>query len=133
MTLYILFFALTLVALSVLVIPFRGENKILLSKNFLSMTLLYVLLAFGLYQILGQPREVQTWLTEGKEHYHLQEMVAELGGIEGMIAKIKMKLQQHPEDAQGWIILGKLYSVYCSRAATVRERPADCSESRLLQ
>lgn len=110
--LYGLFIFMTLGALSVLAVPFviaNKNNKIIFTKNFMIISLLMVTLAFGIYQIIGNQRALQSWFAYGKEHYQLQETVEALGGVPGMIAQIKMKLQANPEDAQGWLILGKLY------------------------
>ncbi len=66
-------------------------------------------LCFSLYFAISQPAAVNQWLEKGREHYALLVEYQALGGIDGMISRIKEKLDKNPDDAEGWIVLGKLY------------------------
>lgn len=71
---------------------------------------LFILFAsFAFYFCFNNPTELRQWLDHGKRHYELLVEYERLGGIDGIIAKIKQKLAQNPSDRQGWMILGKLY------------------------
>lgn len=106
--LYGLLVLMMVASLCLNVVPFVA-NKVIYSKNFVIVMLLSVFFAMGLYQLSGDKQALNQWLTKGKAHYQLQETVSQLGGINGMIARVKRKLQADPLDAQGWFILGKLY------------------------
>ncbi len=103
---YMMYGLLTLMmvsALGVLAIPFVMGNKIILAKDFFIIALSTTLLAFILYQSSSDH--------EALAHYQLQVQLEQLGGIDGVIARIKMKLQANPHDTQGWLILSKLYLI----------------------
>jgi cytochrome c-type biogenesis protein CcmH/NrfG len=90
------------------VVPFV-TNKSICTKRFVIVILLSCFFAMGLYRFSGDKQALNQWLTTGKSHYQLQESVNQLGGIKGMISHSKRKVQANPLDAQGWLILGKLY------------------------
>src|SRR3990167_11245233 len=93
-------------ALALLALPFL-INKTLFSRYFLMTALFIILCATGLHYILEDNSALQQWLAHGKQHYYLQEEVDRLGGIDKIISQIKQKLAAHPDDAEGWLILGK--------------------------
>ena len=64
---------------------------------------------FILYFSFGEPKALLNWYTHGKSHYQLMTEVDRLGGFDGIIARLKTKLENNPSDAKGWMILGKLY------------------------
>jgi len=65
--------------------------------------------SFGIYHFTANTSAISEWLLHGKKHYELQLQVNRLGGIEGIIQRVKQKLEKDPTDAQGWLILGKMY------------------------
>ncbi|MEO8402750.1 MAG: hypothetical protein ABI597_13345 [Gammaproteobacteria bacterium] len=97
-----------LAALSLLALPFIAIKQ-LFSWRFLFTGLFTILFSLSLYHFSGNHAALTEWILQGKKHYQLQTEVKQLGGIDGIIAHIKQKLQSHPDDAQGWFILGKLY------------------------
>lgn len=106
-----LYFLLTLMLLSAVIwltIPF-AKNQAIFSKKFLTLIFIFIFCATLLYQLSGNSYALHQWLATGEKHYQLQTEVAQLGGIDGIIARVKQKLQNHPDDAKGWMILGKLY------------------------
>ncbi|MDR3492212.1 MAG: hypothetical protein P4M12_09270 [Gammaproteobacteria bacterium] len=105
-TLYLLFFAMTVIALSLLAIPFFKFKSV---SKFIILSLIFILFLSGIFLITGNTHNLSSWLTDGEKHYELLTQVDELGGVKGLIEQIKVKIRQHPEDAQGWFILGKLY------------------------
>ena len=95
-------------ALCLIVLPFI-KNKATFSKGFLITFLFTLLFSLGLYQFSGDKNALKQWYTQGEQHYQLQMQFNALGGIDGIIARVKKKIQANPLDTQGWFILGKLY------------------------
>lgn len=73
-------------------------------------TLSFLIIAsIGLYSFFGSTKNTILWETQGKTHYQLLMQFNQLGGIDGIIDKIKNRLAQNPNDPEGWRILGKMY------------------------
>ncbi len=104
------FFMLMMIVTAILIvaIPFI-KNKSLFSKAFYTIFSFIIIFSFSVYSVLGSQHDLKIWLEKGRTHYALLEQVNQLGGIEGMIARIEAKLKENPDDAEGWFILGKLY------------------------
>jgi len=105
-TLYALLLLMLISALALLAIPFF-KNKMLTS--YLVFCILFAGFSFTLYFHFGQNPGLKQWLTQGKQHYQLQEEFIKLGGTDAVIERIQNKLKTNPNDAEGWFILGKLY------------------------
>lgn len=105
LTLYIAITIMLVLSVGLICIPFAKNNLTgcVLSSSFI------VILALTLYQFSGNRDAVKQWLTHGAEHYHLQVQIKQMGGIDAIIKQVQAKLEANPNDAQGWIILGKLY------------------------
>ncbi|MCC2666542.1 MAG: hypothetical protein K0R24_1937 [Gammaproteobacteria bacterium] len=67
--------------------------------------------SFSIYVFFNNTIALAQWINHGQQHYELLVKYNQLGGIDGMIAKIKQKLAQNPSDKQGQIILKKLYHI----------------------
>lgn len=66
-------------------------------------------MALGMYCYVTDFPALTNWLKQGREHYELMVQFNQLGGVDGAILKVQERLALHPEDAEGWRILGKLY------------------------
>jgi cytochrome c-type biogenesis protein CcmH len=108
--LYIILFLMLLFSIAIIAIPFI-KNQLLFSKKFILVVAMVTIFAGLLYQLSGNKPALYQWFTQGKKHYELQTQVEALGGIDGMIDRIQKKLEKNPQDAQGWFILGKLYTI----------------------
>ncbi len=106
--LYSLLVLMLMTGIGLLSIPFITTQTVS-SKYFLFSTLFVTLFSLGLYQWSSNQPALKQWLTQGKAHYQLQQEINQLGGFAGMIHRIKTKLANNPDDAEGWFILGKLY------------------------
>lgn len=106
--LYSFLIIMALVAIGIISIPFL-KNSTLKSKNAILISLFILCFSFIVYQFSGNKSALKKWITQGKQHYQLQNQVIELGGIDAIIENIKQKLKNNPDDAKGWFILGKLY------------------------
>lgn len=105
---YIAIAFMLILALALFSIPFI-KNKSLFTKSFFIPAILTTALAMTLYHYNSNNTALQQWLSYGKEHYNLLVNFNDMGGLNGMITRIKQKLEANPNDAQGWFILGKLY------------------------
>lgn len=95
-------------SIGLLTLPFIKTSSPL-GKGFFLLVLFFSLFSLTLYFQTSHPFELKQWLTQGKQHYELQQTVEQLGGIKGMIQRIEQKLVANPNDAEGWSILAKLY------------------------
>jgi cytochrome c-type biogenesis protein CcmH/NrfG len=106
--LYSFLCCLLLIALGIVAIPFAQQKK-LFSRYFFMTGLAIMITAGGLYQLSTNHDGLQNWFSGGEAHYQLMEKFNELGGIDGAIKRIEEKLAKNPNDAAGWVLLGKLY------------------------
>lgn len=79
------------------------------SKNIFCVGLFMIVFSCGCYWLTGQWQAYQAWQMHGKKHYELMVQYEQLGGIDGIISRIKQKLVANPDDPEGWKILAKLY------------------------
>jgi cytochrome c-type biogenesis protein CcmH/NrfG len=96
-------------ALLLLAAPFVCSHHSILSRNYLAIALLTLLLSTFLYLINSDRQGLSAWFAGGKEHYQLLETFNNLGGVDGAIKTLQKHLLEDPKDAQAWFILGKLY------------------------
>lgn len=105
--LYVLLILMLIGAIGFLAIPYlRGKLN---GKGFLIISAMTTIFSFLVYQFSGDKFALKHWFAEGNQHYQLLEKFEALGGVEGAISRIKKILENSPNDAQGWMILGKLY------------------------
>jgi len=95
-------------AMSLLAIPFVLKKNIV-SKRFFVLGLMTTAFTILVYLGTSNRDALKLWLTSGEKHYQLLTQLDQLGGVEGVIASIKKKLEANPNDVEGWVILGKLY------------------------
>lgn len=107
-TLYCLLFLMLITALTLVTFPFI-TTKPFQFKSYLAISSMLAIFSLALYQFSGDKVALIQWAQHGAEHYHLLEKFDQLGGIDGIIAQINERLKQHPNDAQGWYILSRLY------------------------
>ncbi len=105
--LYIAFFFIFFTGMSFVAIPFIRQKRGL--KPFVITTVCLFIFCITFYQCSGNKSALYAWINHGEQHYQLQEVVNQLGGIDGIITQIKNKVAANPNDAQGWFILSKLY------------------------
>jgi len=105
MLLYSLLTGMLISALALIAIPFF---RLRIAYYFLALVM--SLIATSLYQWSSPPAAaLKFWLDYGQQHAKLMEKISDLGGMDGIIARIKKKLKVNPNDVAGWIILGKIY------------------------
>lgn len=107
--LYILLAIMLLIALSLLAIPFLNNASANKLKIFSCLAGFLIILSVWIYYLSTNTDALYNWFSTGKQHYQLLNQFEQLGGINGAITQIKKRLAANPEDAQGWLILGKLY------------------------
>jgi cytochrome c-type biogenesis protein CcmH/NrfG len=106
LTLYVALTIMLVLSIGIVSIPFIKNKSII---GFISVSLVFVISACTLYQFSGNKPALQNWFTHGEEHYRLQVQINKMGGIDAIIKRVQAKLEANPNDAQGWMILGKLY------------------------
>lgn len=106
-------------AMTVVLFPLRHH----LTNNFSSTTnnrnyrwllviiILIVLPIFALffYAQSGDSQLLAAWLTSQQQTVAAQKLRTQLGTPQAVIAQLQQHLQQHPQSAQGWYWLGRLY------------------------
>ncbi len=65
-------------------------------------------LALGLYGVVGNPRAIVGPVASDTAQQPTHGVTQ--ADIEGMVAKLAERLRQHPEDAEGWVMLGRSYA-----------------------
>lgn len=61
----------------------------------------------GLGYYLGDSREVATWIARAKADPQTAQQLA----VDSMVQRLERRLQDTPDDAQGWAMLGRSYAV----------------------
>ena len=95
--------------------PFFAEKPMKEQPHYMTAISLGVLLpifSIGLYLYWGHSSQVWQWLTTKERAEEVKRAIAELGSREKIIAALRARLDQLPENAnsaKGWYILGKLY------------------------
>ena|SRR5688572_28617020 len=107
--LYGALFGMFLMALGFFLIPFLKDKNFAEKKYFLGVTLFLFFFTSIFYYFASDQRALAEWLNKGKSHYALLAQFEHLGGTKGAILKIRERLAKNPEDAKGWLLLGKLY------------------------
>ena len=72
----------------------------------LAVALLMPLAAFGLYRWRGEPPTLQTHMSTTVAPTALKNHGSD---IQAAISKLAAKLREHPDDAEGWALLGRTY------------------------
>src|SRR6478672_5768912 len=78
-------------------------------KKFSLLIFCFMSVAIFIFFITSDWQGLRWWQTQGKAHYQLLQQVENLGGIDGMIAQVEKRVVETPDNAEGWLILGKLY------------------------
>ena len=73
------------------------------------LLLILPIVAVCLYLHWGSSRSLALAMVEKKQAAQVKQVVQQLGSAENVINALKAKLQQNPDSAQGWYLLGKLY------------------------
>lgn len=68
------------------------------------------LAALAFYHDSTSYQQFTHWLTSKQQFTAVQKLRGELGTPQQVIAKLKQHLQQDPQSAQGWYLLGRLYT-----------------------
>ena len=82
------------------------KNSTPIRYSAIAITVLVPLAAFGLYRWRGAPPKLQTHLSTTLIPAPLTDHGSD---IQAAIAKLAAKLQEHPDDAEGWALLGRTY------------------------
>jgi cytochrome c-type biogenesis protein CcmH len=61
------------------------------------------------FSIIFYLKQDTQWLMTERNAIAMEKLRAQLGTPQQIIAKLEQHLQQHPDSAEGWYLLGKLY------------------------
>ncbi len=87
---------------------YRNKNNISIYSFFILAFLLIILSISG-YQFYGNASQLKSWYRFGEKQYEFMMAYERLGGINGMIARLKRQLASDPNNIDALVILGKLY------------------------
>lgn len=110
-TLFFLEISLVILCFTFLVIPLMKNNRYFLCKD--KYLVFYILSAFIVIIFCFYPSKKEliayaNWQKSGETHYNLMVQYEALGGLEGLITKVKAKIKANPNDKTGYFILNKL-------------------------
>jgi len=90
-----------------------GEEKgLFMQRNTIIVIVLFVgILTPVLYYKLGTPAAVNMAAAPAKDDPHTSTGHDKPGSIETMVQRLEQKLQEKPDNAEGWFVLGRTYMV----------------------
>lgn len=100
---------MTLAAWSLLLWPvFRKSSS---QPNLASKLILwsFPLWILGIYSLLGNTQPIQQYESWQRQNEAVQKQIALIKNPQDLIARLRAHLQENPQSAQGWYLLGKLY------------------------
>lgn len=106
---WILIAVLTLIAWGWIALPVLKQKYLWKSKWFWSVLGLFPILALTLYLILGNWRILENHWRQQTLEKAVHNKIASIKDPQQLIDELKAHLQEKPQSAQGWFLLGKLY------------------------
>lgn len=100
---------LTLTAWGLLLWPVFRQSNILINTGAKLIFWSFPALVLTIYALSGTNRQLQqyeSWQTQNEE---VKKQVALIKNPQELIERMRQHLQQNPQSAQGWYLLGKLY------------------------
>tara|TARA_R110000868_G_scaffold144960_5_gene364566 strand:- start:2242 stop:3093 length:852 start_codon:yes stop_codon:yes gene_type:complete len=76
---------------------------------FISLCVLIPIIALVFYFSFGSSSELPTYFHAQQQQQQATQMLKQLKTPQAIIAKMQQAIQQHPNDAKGWYLLGRLY------------------------
>lgn len=104
-------FAMAAVAFTFVVLPLRNRIASGVPKFFFPSVLSAMLLAFGLYAVIGRPgaaldgTPAPTVVQSTDDAANKQK----LASVDRLLAGLEERLRQQPDDGKGWLLLAKSY------------------------
>ncbi len=103
--LFILLLGLTLIASAFILWPLWPTRKL-----WIAILVLFFLSAAALtYQYLGAFKILKAMEHAKRMDAQEDEKIQAMGGEKVVVEKLKAHLQEHPSEAQGWYLLGRIY------------------------
>jgi cytochrome c-type biogenesis protein CcmH len=75
----------------------------------LALIILLPIFSISLYVYQGSDKQYVSYLQEQQQLAQAQKLRGQLGTTKQIIDKLKQRLQQDPNSAQGWYLLGRIY------------------------
>lgn len=100
---------MTLAAWSCLLLPLY-KNSVAHLSYFSKISLIaFPIFAMGLYLLFGNSHQLQQFWFWQRQNAEVQEQVAAIKNPQQLIDQLQAHLQQDPQSAEGWRLLGRLY------------------------
>ena len=106
---YLVLISMLLIAISFLSVFYYRNKKNISMHSFFILSFLLIILSLSAYQLCGDAKELKSWYRFGEKQYEFMMAYERLGGINGMIARLKRQLAEDPDNIDALVILGKLY------------------------
>ena len=92
--------------------PIKSENVLVKPSVITAIALLILvpLCSLYLYSNWGSSKQLELYYFEKSHAEQIKEEIKKFKNPEQLIAKMKSVLKNHPDSAQGWFLLGRLYS-----------------------
>ncbi len=100
---------LTLLAWGCIALPFYQHSVLKTGYGAKILLFSFPVWAVGLYLWLGGSHELQQFWKWQQQNIEVQRQMAELKSPQELIDRLRDHLQQSPQSAEGWFLLGKLY------------------------
>lgn len=91
----------------------KKSESILVKPSFITAIVLVVLVpicSLYLYSDWGDSKQLEQYYFEKSHAKQINAEIKKFKNPEQLVAKLKSVLKEHPESAQGWFLLGRLYS-----------------------
>jgi cytochrome c-type biogenesis protein CcmH len=108
-TFWIILTLLTLLAWGLILWPLYRKPTMPISKGAKLVIFIFPLVILGVYVFRGNSGQIRQYESWRQQSHAVQEQMALLKNPQELIARMRQHLQEHPQSAQGWYLLGKLY------------------------
>jgi cytochrome c-type biogenesis protein CcmH len=88
----------------------KQKNTLILPKSLLVFIgIVFISLSLGFYWQQGSAKALLSYEHAREQSLKSAQFLAKMGGSSKIIAALLAQVQQHPQDAHGWYLLGRLY------------------------
>lgn len=74
-----------------------------------AVVVVFALSSVGFYLYWGDSQSLAQWYQAQQRAELIKDFVAKYRSVDEIIALMQQRLKEHPEDAKGWYLLGRLY------------------------
>lgn len=103
---------LMVIALAFILFPFVKNATVWILPRWFAVALLFLFLPFfslSLYNHWGASHQIAMLIEHQQREEIIQRELAKFKSVDDVIKKMESHLEKHPDSAQGWFLLGRLY------------------------